>query len=89
MKDITSWTIGLCGEASPVVPAHACTTAVTQAVQEHVQYLQELAAESLGWQPLGAQAYLHLGAPQGAEVVHVVGIADVSLADHNVVLLHP
>ena len=50
--------------------------------------LQALAGESMGWQPLGAGAYLHLGAAEGEDnVIHVVGVPDTSLAGLNVLLL--
>jgi hypothetical protein len=52
--------------------------------------LQALAAESMGWQPLGEGAYLHDGAkdnPQAEQVIHVVGIPDTALAGLNVLLL--
>ena len=48
--------------------------------------LQALAAESMGWQPLGEGAYLHHG---GAEenVIHVVGIPDIALSGLKLLLL--
>ena len=50
--------------------------------------LQALAAEAMGWQPLGPGAYLHLGDAEGEEnVIHVVGVPDTSLAGLNVLLL--
>ena len=52
--------------------------------------LQQLAAESMGWQPLAEGAYLHLGAKDNAEaqqILHVVGIPDIALAGLNVLLL--
>jgi len=51
-------------------------------------YLQALAAESMGWQPLGQGTYLHHGdVDKSASVSHVVGIPNVSLAGMNVLLL--
>ena len=53
--------------------------------------LAELAAidaESIGWQPLGDGAYLHLGKPDEEEVViTVVGVPDASMAGMNVLLV--
>ena len=50
--------------------------------------LQALAAEALGWQPLGQGAYLHHGDADGEQnVIHVVGVPDVSMAGMNVLLL--
>ena len=34
---------------------------------EDAQWLENLAAESIGWQPLGEGAYLHLGDPRALE----------------------
>ena len=50
--------------------------------------LQALAAEAIGWQPLGQGAYLHHGDAEEAEnVIHVVGVPDASMAGLNVLLL--
>ena len=50
--------------------------------------LQALAAEAMGWQPLGQGAYLHHGDVDGEEnIIQVVGVPDVSLAGMNVLLL--
>jgi len=50
--------------------------------------LQALAAESMGWQPLGQGTYLHHGdADENEDVIHVVGIPDMSMAGMNVLLL--
>jgi len=50
--------------------------------------LQALAAESMGWQPLGEGAYLHIGAKDDPEqVIHVVGIPDAAWAGFDVLLL--
>ena len=41
---------------------------------EDAQWLANLAAESIGWLPLGEGAYLHLGKPEEeAVVITVVG----------------
>ena len=50
--------------------------------------LQALAAEAMGWQPLGQGAYLHHGDANGQEnVIHVVGVPDVGMAGMNMLLL--
>jgi len=50
--------------------------------------LQALAAESMGWQPLGQGSYLHHGDADGEQnVIQVVGVPDVSMAAMNVLLL--
>lgn len=50
--------------------------------------LKAIAAESIGWQPLGPGAYLHHGAPDEKDtIVTVVGIPDVEMAGMNVLLL--
>jgi len=43
-------------------------------------------AESIGWQPLGEGAYLHVGDPE-APVITVVGVPEVGMARMNVVLV--
>lgn len=44
-------------------------------------YLAELAAEALGRQPLGDDAYLHVGKPDEEEIViTVVGVPEVGMA---------
>lgn len=51
--------------------------------------LQELAlieAEAMGWQPLEAQAYLHVGKPDDP-VITVVGVMDAAMAGTNVLWL--
>ena len=51
-------------------------------------YLSEVEAESIGWQSLGQDAYLHVGAPDDDEVViTVTGVPDTSMATLNVLLL--
>jgi hypothetical protein len=52
--------------------------------------LQALAAEAMGWQPLGEGAYLHQGRKdilQSEQVVHIVGLPDLALAGENMLLL--
>jgi len=43
-------------------------------------------AESIGWQPLGDGAYLHVGDPEG-DVITVVGVPDAGMMGMNVLLL--
>ena len=50
---------------------------------EDAQFLAEVAAESIGWLPLGDSAYLHVGDPD-ALVIDVVGVPDVAMAGMNV-----
>lgn len=55
---------------------------------ESLAELHALAAEAIGWQPLGEGAYLHHGNPGGDEVViQVVGVPDAGMAGMNVLLL--
>jgi hypothetical protein len=49
--------------------------------------LKAIKAESIGWQPLGEGAYLHVGNPGDEEVITVVGIPDASMTALNVLLL--
>ena len=50
--------------------------------------LAAIEAESIGWIPLGDRAYLHVGKPDEEDVViTVVGVADVSMAGMNVLLV--
>lgn len=52
--------------------------------------LKLLAAESMGWQPLGQGAYLHHGAKENPEeqvVIEVVGMPESALAGLNALLL--
>ena len=48
--------------------------------------LAAIEAESIGWQPLGDGAYLHLGDPEGA-VITIVGVPDAGMAGMNVLLV--
>ena len=58
---------------------------------EDAQWLENLAAESIGWQPLGEGAYLHLGDPRALEsdavVIDIVGVPDAGVSALNVLLL--
>lgn len=50
--------------------------------------LQALAAEAIGWQFLGQGTYLHYGDIDGEDnVIQVVGVPDVQMAEMNVLLL--
>jgi hypothetical protein len=52
--------------------------------------LQALAAEAMGWHPLGEGAYLHQGRKdilQAEQIVHIVGLPDLALAGENSFLL--
>ena len=55
---------------------------------EDAQWLANLAAESIGWLPLGDGAYLHMGKPDEEEVViTVVGVPEAAMAGMNVLLV--
>lgn len=61
-------------------------------MMDETAYQAELAAEALGWQPLGQGAYLHVGAPEAPDdeeevVITVTGVPDISMATLNVLLL--
>ena len=50
--------------------------------------LAAIAAESIGWQPLGDGAYLHLGKLEEEEVViTVTGVLDAGMAGMTVLLV--
>jgi hypothetical protein len=50
--------------------------------------LQAIAAESIGWVPLGEGSYLHAGSPDDeAAVISVVGLPDAAMAGSNVLLV--
>jgi len=52
---------------------------------EDAQFLAEVAAESIGWLPLGDGVYLHVGKSDDEEVViTVVGVPEVGMAGLNV-----
>ena len=55
-------------------------------LQAELQELAAIEAESIGWQPLGDGAYLHLGDPEG-DVITVVGVPEVGMAGMNVLLV--
>jgi len=48
--------------------------------------LREIEAESMGWQPLEAGAWLHAGDPH-ATTVTVVGVPDLALSGQAVLLV--
>ena len=57
---------------------------------EALAELQSLAAEAMGWQPLGEGAYLHHGNKDYTvteSMIQVVGIPDTPLAGLNALLL--
>ena len=61
-------------------------------MMDETAYLAEIAAEALGWQPLGQGAYLHVGAPEAPDdeeevVITVTGVPDAGMATLNVLLL--
>jgi len=50
--------------------------------------LEAIAAESIGWLPLGEGAYLHLGNPDAEElIIQVVGMPDAQMVGMNVLLV--
>jgi hypothetical protein len=49
---------------------------------DFLRELAEIEAESIGWIPLDDGAYLHVGSEDC--VVEIVGLADVGMADSNV-----
>lgn len=52
---------------------------------EDAQFLAEVAAEAIGWLPLGEGAYLHVGNPDQQElVITVVGMPDAAMAGMHV-----
>jgi len=51
------------------------------------QELQELAAESIGWLPLEAGAYLHVSSNGKEDRVIITGVPDAGLDGENVLLL--
>ena len=51
------------------------------------QELQELAAESIGWLPLEAGAYLHVSSAGKEDRVIITGVPDAGLDGENVLLL--
>lgn len=65
----------------------AAVAAGTDEVETSI-FWQQVAAESIGWQPLDNGAYMHAGAGVDAPVIEVVGLADASMTTDNVLLLH-
>lgn len=54
-------------------------------LQAELPELTAIAAESIGWLPLGDGAYLHIGKADEEEVViTVVGVPDAGMAGMNV-----
>ncbi len=51
--------------------------------EELMAELAAIAAESIGWQSLGEDTYLHIGDPD-ALVIDVVGVPDAGMAGMNV-----
>jgi hypothetical protein len=51
------------------------------------QELKELAAESIGWLPLEAGAYLHMSSEGKEDRVMITGLPDAGLDGENVLLL--
>ena len=49
--------------------------------------LQEIAAESIGWLPLGDRAYLHVGSEE-TEIIEVVGIPTPEMQGLTVLLVY-
>jgi len=48
--------------------------------------LQEIAAESIGWLPLGDRTYLHVGSHE-TEIIEVVGIPGAEMQGLTVLLV--
>lgn len=56
--------------------------------QAELQELAAIEAESIGWQPLGDGAYLHMGKPDEEEmVITVTGVPEVGMVGMNVLLV--
>ena len=53
---------------------------------DFLRELAEIEAESMGWLPLEAGVYLHVGDPD-APVITVVGVPEVGMAAMNVLLV--
>ncbi|MDU7590038.1 MAG: hypothetical protein E7K47_22145 [Acidovorax sp.] len=57
-------------------------------LQIELTELAAIEAESIGWLPLGDDAYLHVGKPDEEEIViTVVGAPDAGMAGMNVLLV--
>lgn len=63
------------------VPDNAEANNASAMESEFELELAELKAESLGWQPLGDGAYLHVGSD--ALVIEIVGTATAAMASSN------
>lgn len=55
-------------------------------LQAELADLAVIEAESIGWLPMDAGAYLHVGDPEG-DVITVTGVPDVGMAGMNVLLV--
>jgi hypothetical protein len=69
----------------PKAEAILLTTGTDGGADIEAEFAQELAqieAESMGWQPLGQGAYLHLGSD--APVIEITGAATANMTDSNV-----
>lgn len=71
------------------LPEGAADAAAQSQAAAWAAELAGLQAESIGWQPVGAGTYVHLGAKPAMDVmvVDVVGIPTAAMAGMNVVLL--
>jgi hypothetical protein len=60
-----------------------------EATADDVLWLAEIAADAIGWQPLGEGAYLHLGRSDEGEavIITVAGVPAAGMAGLNVLLL--
>ncbi len=68
---------------SPITgPARAEASIACAMEREYERELAEIETESLGWQPLGGGAYLHVGSE--APVIVITGAASANMADSNV-----
>lgn len=57
-------------------------------LQAEMAELAAIEAESIGWQPLGDGAYLHMGKPEEEDIVIIVtGVPDAGMAGMNVLLV--
>ncbi len=72
-------------------PSHsAAAWALELNAPADAQWLAEVAAEAIGWQPLGEGAYLHIGKPEAEEmVIHIVGVPDAGMAGMTVLWVGP
>lgn len=77
MNDISAWVMAWCDAQE-----HRADDGVAHG------WLQQLAAESLGWQPVGDDCYLHVGASLDAPVIEVIGVVTDARAEMNAVLIN-